>query len=556
MRTGCVVTSDVAAAAGVSQGRSRRLSVRRAVSGETRRRAQKVRERLTDVPSRPASRRQLWEDAANDRMDFWAKRARELLWTTDFSEVLDWSKAPFAQWFVGGTLNVTVNCVDRHVAAGKGGRVAIHWVGEHGDRRDITYGQLLSEVGKAANYLDGIGLRAGDRVAICMPMIPEAVVAMLACARLGLVHVLVDAASSAATTRLLLDDSRARLVITADGHFRGGVAMPLKGVLDEALAHGDAPRASVERIVVVRRTGDSVESTWVDNRDVWWHDAVGSAGEHHDPGSFDAEHPLFLFYPSFAEGKPRGIVHTSGGYLTQARYTFRFVFGQEEDADVFWCDTELATIAGHTYQVYGPLSAGATSVIYEGGADLLDERRHVRIIADYGVTTYYVAPNAVRTFVGSEPRAIAASSLTSLRLVGTLGEPHSEPARRWCRDILGGERCPVAVTWWQEETGTIVVAPLPGASACSAGSSMSPLPGISAHIVDDEADLVVPGENGHLVMDRPWPSMARGIWGDDDRFIYTYWRRFTERCWYYTGVDAHYGEDDAIRLHDVPVDVA
>lgn len=495
--------------------------------------------------SQANAREALCERAGTDRLKFWAEQARELLWNTDFGEVLDWSEAPFAKWFVGGRINVAVNCIDRHVAAGKGDRVAIHWVGEPGDSRDITYGQLQGEVGKAANYFSEIGLSAGERVAICMPTIPEAIVAMLACARMGLVHLNVFAGSSATALRSRVDDARAKLLITSDGQYQRGAPRPMKSIVDEALALGDAPCESVQTVIVARRTGDDVESNWVNGRDVWWQDTVGAAREQHEAQSFDAEHPLFLIYTSRAEGKPHGIMHSSGGYLTQARYTFHYVFDHREGLDVFWCDADLGSIAGHTYQVYGPLSDGATSVVYEGAADFPDERRHFQIIEDYGVTTYYVSPKLIRTFMNWGRQLPDAHDLSSLRLLGAMCGPSNQELWRWCRDVIGGDHCPVLVTWWQTETGAIMIAPLPGVKAVDPGPPKS-LPGISAHIVDDDTDLVGPGERGNLVLDRPWPSMPRGIWGDDQLFVETYWRQFAERCWCFTGVEARYDDDDAI----------
>ena len=484
--------------------------------------------------------------AHKDRLSFWAHQARELSWNTDFSEVLDWSNAPFARWFVGGTINVAVNCIDRHVAAGNGERVAIHWVGEPGDSREITYGQLLSDVGKAANYFTEIGLTAGDRVAIVMPMIPEAIVAMLACARLGLVHLAVFPDVSAEVLRSHLDDAQAKLLITSDGQYCRGARTPLKSIVDDALAGNDIPCASVETVIVARRTGDDVESNWVDGRDVWWHDTVGVACDEHEAQPFDAEHPLFLLYTLSREGSSKGIVHSSGGYLTQARYTFHYVFDHKEDLDVFWCDADLTSIAGHTYQVYGPLSDGATSVIYEGAADFPDEHRHFQIIDDYGVTTYYVAPTLIRTFIRWGREVPDAHDLSSLRLLATMSEANNQETWRWYRDVIGGNRCPIVDTWWQTETGAIMIAPLPGVTAAKPGSPVSPLPGISAHIVDDGTNLVGLGERGNLVLDRPWPSMLRGIWGDDEAFVETYWSQFAERCWCFTGVGAGYDDEDAI----------
>jgi acetyl-CoA synthetase len=489
---------------------------------------------------------ELCERAWKDRLSFWAEQARELWWSSDFSEIVDWSNAPFVRWFVGGTTNVAVNCIDRHIAAGNGERVAIHWVGEPGDSREITYDQLLNDVGKAANYFTDIGLRAGDRVAIAMPMIPEAIVAMLACARLGLIHLTVLPDSSAEALRSYVNDAQAKLLITSDGQYRRGAPTPLKSIVDDALAGGDTPCRSVETVIVARRTGDDVVSNWVVGRDVWWHDTVGLAREGHEAQPFDAEHPLFLLYTSNGEERPKGILHTSGGYLTQARYTFHYVFDHKEDLDVFWCDADLASIAGHTYQVYGPLSDGATSVIYEGAADFPDEHRHFRIIDDYGVTIYYVAPTLIRSFIKWGREVPDVHDLSSLRLLAVIGEAINQATWQWYRDVIGGNRCLIADTWWQIETGAIMIAPLPGVGEAKPGSPVSPLPGISAHIVDDGTNLVGMGERGNLVLDRPWPSMLRGIWGDDKRFVETYWSQFAERYWCFTGVGAGYDDEDAI----------
>jgi len=502
----------------------------------------------TQFASQANAHADLCERADVDRLRFWADQARKLMWDREFDEVLDWSGAPFARWFGGGTINVAVNCLDRHVAAGKGDRVALHWVGEPGDTREVTYRQLRDEVCRAANYFTSIGLRAGDRVAIHMPMVPEAVVAMLACARMGLVHLTASVGATAATLREQLDDAKARVLITADGQYRRGAPAPLKGVVDEALAGGGDSCSSVETVVVVRRNGADVESNWVADRDVWWHDTISVADPQHVAGSFDAEHPLFLLYTWCVDGKPRALVHSSGGYLTQARYTFHYVFDHKEDLDVFWCDAVLGSIAGHTYQVYGPLSNGATSVIYEGAAEFPNERRHFQIIEDYGVTVHYVASKRLGMFVERGRTTPDAHDLSSLRLLGTTGEPGSQEAWQWCREVMGGGRCPVVVTWWRPETGAIMIAPLPGVTAVKPGSPMRSLPGISAHIVDDDTNLVAPGERGNLVLDRPWPSMARGIWGDDDLFVDTYWRRFAERWWCFAGVQARYDDGDAIWL--------
>ena len=491
---------------------------------------------------------ELCERAKSNRLRFWAEEARELLWDSDFSEVLDWSTPPFARWFVGGTINVSANCIDRHVAAGNGDRVAIHWVGEPGDSRDITYGELLTDVGRAANYFAEVGLRPGDRVAIFMPLIPEAIVGMLACARLGLVHVAFSVGLSSPALRSRMDDARPKVVITTDGQYCRGVPTPLKAIVDDALAAGGTPCRSVETVVVARRTGHDVESNWTDGRDVWWEDTVGAAPAQHEAQPFPAEHPLFLLYDTRSAGKPDGFVHSSGGYLTQARYTFHHVFDHEEGSDIFWCAADLGCMAGHTYLVYGPLSDGATSVIYEGGADFPDAHRPFRIIEKYGVTIFYIATPLIRTFMKWGRDVPDAQDLSSLRLLGTLNERGDSEAWRWYRDVIGGDRCPIVDTWWQAETGAIMIAPLPGVTPARPGSPISPLPGISAHIVDCDTDLVAPGERGSLVLDRPWPAMPRGVWGDDPRFVEAHWTQFAGRFWYYTGVVAHYDDEDGIWL--------
>ncbi|BBY46767.1 acetyl-coenzyme A synthetase (plasmid) [Mycolicibacterium arabiense] len=488
--------------------------------------------------------RELSDRANDDRLEFWAEQARELLWDSDFSEVLDWSNAPFARWFVGGTVNVSVNCVDRHVDAGKGDRVAIHWVGEPGDARDITYGDLLSEVAKVANYLTELGLAAGDRVVLVMPTVPEAVFAMLACARIGVLHVFLSTDLSATALGSRIRDVGAKVVITSDGHYVRGKSVPLKCAVDHALAAGGCE--TVETVVVVRRTEHDVAGSWVDRRDVWWYDTVETAPDRHAAPSFDAEHPLFVLYAGCAAGRPEGILHSSGGYLAQARYTFHYVFDHKEGEDVFWCGADLGSIAGHTYQVYGPLSAGATTVLYEGAAGFPSEHRHFQIIEDYGVTVYYVAPSVIRRFMSWGRDVPDAHDLSSLRLLATMTEHGDPAASRWYREVIGRDRCPVVDTWWQPETGAIVIAPLPGLNSAKPGSPVEPLPGISAHIVDRQTDLVAPGERGSLVLDRPWPAMPRGIWCDDERFVEAYWSRFAGRSWYFTGDDAFYDEDDGI----------
>ncbi|MAU83894.1 acetate--CoA ligase [Gordonia sp. Z-3] len=498
---------------------------------------------------------EMYDRADADRLEFWAEQARRLDWDTDFDQVLDWSGAPFAKWFVGGTLNVAVNCVDRHVAAGKGERVAIHWVGEPGDSRDLTYAQLQDEVSKAANYFSAIGLVAGDRVAIYMPMVPEALISMLACARLGLTHSVVFAGFSAGALRSRVDDAEAKLVITTDGQYRRGKPAPLKAAVDEALGSGDDAAKSVEKVLVVRRTNHDENLPWVDGRDVWWEDTVDEQSATHSPEAFDAEHPLFLLYTSGTTGKPKGIVHSSGGYLTQASYTFHNVFDHKEGRDVFWCGADIGWVTGHSYLVYGPLSNGATEVVYEGTPNSPNEHRHFEIIEKYGVTIYYIAPTLIRTFMKWGREIPDAHDLSSVRLLGSVGEPINPEAWKWYREVIGGDTAPIVDTWWQTETGAIMISPLPGVTEAKPGSAMKPLPGISANIVDDQGNPVSHGEQGYLVLDQPWPSMLRGIWGDEDRFRETYWSRFAEQGWYFAGDGARYDDDGALwvlgRVDDV-----
>ncbi|MEH3157305.1 MAG: acetate--CoA ligase [Gordonia paraffinivorans] len=497
----------------------------------------------------------LYDEADADRLAFWAKQARTLQWDTDFTDTLDWSNAPFAKWFVGGKLNVAANCLDRHVDAGNGDRVAIHWVGEPGDTRDLTYSELLAEVSKAANFIGELGLQPGDRVAIYMPMVPEAIIAILACARLGLPHSVVFAGFSAAALRSRVDDAEAKLVITTDGQFRRGKPAPLKAAVDEALGTGDDAAPSVQNVLVVKRTDHDPDLNWVEGRDLWWHETVGNASSQHSYTAFDAEHPLFLLYTSGTTGKPKGILHTSGGYLTQIAYTFANVFDHRPETDVFWCGADIGWVTGHSYLVYGPLSNGATEIVYEGTPNSPNEHRHFEIIEKYKVTTYYIAPTLIRTFMKWGREIPDAHDLSSLRLLGSVGEPINPEAWRWYRSVLGADRCPIVDTWWQTETGAMMISPLPGVTETKPGSAMRPLPGISAKIVDDNAQPVAAGEQGYLVLDQPWPSMLRGVWGDDDRFRDTYWSRFAEQGWYFAGDGARYDEDGALwvlgRIDDV-----
>ncbi|GAA0478044.1 acetate--CoA ligase [Streptomyces olivaceiscleroticus] len=476
---------------------------------------------------------------------FWAGQARQLHWERPWAEVLDWSDAPFAQWFSGGRLNVAYNCVDRHVAAGHGEQVAFHWEGEPGDTRTITYADLRREVCRTANALLSLGLTAGDRVAIQLPMIPEAVFAMLACARLGLPHSVVFGGFSPAALRSRIADAEAKLLITADGQYRRGTAVPMKDGTDEATA--DTP--SIEHVLVVRRTGGEV--AWTEGRDLWWHELVDAQSDTHEAEAFDAEHPLFILYTSGTTGSPKGILHTSGGYLTQAAYTHRTIFDHRPGDDVYWCTADIGWITGHTYIVYGPLANRATSVLYEGTPNTPHEGRHFEIIQKYGVSLYYTAPTLIRSFMKWGEELPGRYDLSTLRVLGSVGEPINPEAWRWYRKHLGADRTPVVDTWWQTETGAVMISPLPAeadAKPLKPGSAQAPLPGISAAVVNDRGEPVGRGESGYLVLDRPWPAMLRGIWGDEERFRETYWSRFARQGYYFAGDGARYDEDGDLWL--------
>ncbi|WP_390619481.1 acetate--CoA ligase [Cellulomonas timonensis] len=481
-----------------------------------------------------------WANA--DRLDFWRDQARELVsWSTPFEEVLDWSGAPVARWFADGRLNAAYNAVDRHVEAGNGGRVALHFEGEPGDTRTITYADLQREVSQAANALLELGVGTGDRVAIYMPLIPEAVVAMLACARIGAPHSVVFGGFSAEALHSRIEDAQAKLVITADGGYRRGAASALKPAVDDALAKGSE---SVEHVLVVRRTGQDV--AWTEGRDVWWHDAVGSASAEHTPVELEAEHPLFILYTSGTTGKPKGIFHTTGGYLTQAAYTHLNVFDLKAESDVYWCTADIGWVTGHTYVVYGPLVNGATQVIYEGTPDTPDRGRWWDIVEKYKVSILYTAPTAIRTCMKWGDAIPAARDLSSLRVLGSVGEPINPEAWMWYRRVIGGDRTPIVDTWWQTETGAIMISPLPGCTTTKPGSAQVPLPGISADVFDDDAHPVPNGAGGYLVLTEPWPAMLRGIWGDPERYKDTYWSRFPGV--YFAGDGAKKDDDGDIWL--------
>jgi len=470
-----------------------------------------------------------YDEAAHDRLAFWEKAAERLSWDTRWSEVLDWSGAPVSKWFVGGKLNVAYNCVDRHVEDGHGDQVAYHWEGEPGDTRSITYAELKDEVCQAANALIELGVKTGDRIAIYMPMIPETVIAMLACARLGAPHTVVFGGFSSTALSDRIIDCDARVVITSDGGYRRGAPSALKPAVDEALEK--CP--DVRTVVVVKRTEQDVE--WNEGRDVWWHEVVGKASTEHTPEAFDAEQPLFVMYTSGTTGKPKGILHTSGGYLTQAAYTHYAVFDLKPDDDLYWCGADIGWITGHSYIVYGPLANRATSFMYEGTPNTPNEHRWWEMIEKYKISILYTAPTTIRTFMKWGEDIPKAHDLSSLRMLGSVGEPINPEAWMWYRLNIGGDRCPIVDTWWQTETGAIMISPLPGVTATKPGSAMKALPGVGAEVVDNDGTPVPNGGGGLLVLTEPWPSMTRGIWGDLERFKDTYWSRFADEGYYFAG---------------------
>ena len=494
----------------------------------------------TDFANQANAQANLYDWAKRDRLGFWEQQATHLTWTKTWTQTLDWSNAPVAKWFVNGELNVAVNCVDRHVEAGKGDRVALYFEGEPGDSRTITYAQLKDEVCKTANALLEIGISSEDRVAIYMPMIPEAVISMLACARIGAVHSVVFGGFSAEALRSRIEDASAKLVITADGGFRKGSAFGLKKAVDEAVL----ATPTVEKVLVVKRTGQDI--AWDATKDIWWHDIVERQSSSHEPESFDAEHPLFILYTSGTTGKPKGILHTTGGYLTHVTYTHRAVFDIKADTDIYWCTADVGWITGHSYVTYGPLANGSTQVMYEGTPDSPHQGRWWEIIQKYGVTILYTAPTAIRTFMKWGDSFPESFDLSSLRLLGSVGEPINPEAWMWYRQVIGKNNCPIVDTWWQTETGGLMISPLPGVTACKPGSAMRPLPGISAEIFDESGNAVGHGSGGYLVLTEPWPGMLRGIWGDHERFVDTYWSRFSGK--YFAGDGAKWDDEGAIWL--------
>ena len=469
---------------------------------------------------------EIYDDADHDWEGFWAHQALQLDWYDEWHTILDW-QAPYAKWFVGGTLNAAYNCLDRHVEAGHGDQVAFHWEGEPGDTRRLTYAELTAEVCRAANALVALGVRKGDRVAIYMGMVPELPVAMLACARIGAVHSVVFGGFTAQSLKDRINDAEAVALVTQDGAWRRGSVIDLKGIADEALQ--DCP--TIRHAIVLRRTEHDV--VMQDGRDHWWHDVVASQSDACEPQPMDSEDPLYILYTSGTTGRPKGIVHTTGGYLTQCAFTHKHVFDLHPDTDVYWCTADCGWVTGHSYIVYGPLANRATSVMYEGTPDHPGKDRFWAIVEQYKVSILYTAPTAIRTFMKWGDELPGGHDLTSLRVLGSVGEPINPEAWVWYWQVIGGGRCPVVDTWWQTETGAIMISPLPGATIQKPGSATFPLPGIAATIVDDDGKEVgIPG-GGYLVLTRPWPSMLRGVWGDPQRYVDTYWSRFAGR--YFAG---------------------
>ncbi|MGR7025067.1 acetate--CoA ligase [Geodermatophilus sp. URMC 62] len=483
----------------------------------------------------------VYERAAQDRLGFWAEQAERLTWAQKWDEVLDWTNPPFAKWFVGGKLNVAYNCVDRHVEDGHGEQVAYHWEGEPGDTRTITYAQLKDDVCRAANALLELGAQTGDRVAIYMPMIPEAVVAMLACARIGAVHMVVFGGFSADALASRITDSGAVLVITSDGGYRRGAPSALKPAVDDAVGR----TGSVRNVLVVRRTEQDVE--WTEGRDLWWHDVVDRQSTEHTPEAFDAEHPLYIMYTSGTTASPKGILHTSGGYLTQVAYSHWASFDLKADSDVFWTSADIGWVTGHSYIVYGPLANRATSIMYEGTPETPHRGRWFELIEKYKVTILYTAPTVIRTFMKWGEDIPANFDLSSLRVLGSVGEPINPEAWLWYHEHIGGGRCPIVDTWWQTETGAHMINPLPGVTSLKPGSAQTPFPGTSVKVVDDEGNELGDDTTGLLVLTEPWPSMLRTIWGDDDRYVDTYWSRFGKEV-YFAGDGAKKDADGDIWL--------
>jgi len=481
--------------------------------------------------------RELRKKAKKDPLEFWEKMARENVhWFKPWKKALDW-KPPFAKWFVGGKTNVSYNCLDRHLEgenAWRRNKAAILWEGEPGDQRVLTYAQLHREVCKFANVLKELGVKKGDRVALYMPMVPELAIAMLACTRIGAPHSIVFGGFSAESLRDRIEDAGAKVVVTADGGYRRGSPLPLKPAVDEAVAGNE----SVKHVVVVRRCGNDVD--WSDGRDHWWHELMADASADCPAAKLDAEHPLFILYTSGTTGKPKGILHTTGGYLTQVTTTAKAVFDLK-DEDVYWCTADIGWVTGHSYVVYGILSNGATTLMYEGAPTTPGPDRFWDVIERHGVTIFYTAPTAIRTFIRLGDEHPKRRDLSSLRLLGTVGEPINPEAWIWYHEVIGGKRCPIVDTWWQTETGGMMITPIPGETPTKPGSATRPFPGISAEVVDDAGKKVKPPDGGFLALTKPWPGMLRGIWGDPKRYQETYWSKYGK--FYFAGDGAHRDED-------------
>jgi acetyl-CoA synthetase len=500
----------------------------------------RIYEPTKEFASNANAQKSMYDEAKVDRLKFWEKQANRLTWGSPWTKTLDWSNAPFAKWFIDGKLNVSYNCVDRHVEQGHGNQVAIYFEGEPGDTRTITYKELQDEVCKTTNALLELGIGYGDRVAIYLPMIPEATFAMLACARIGAIHSVVFGGFSAEALRSRIDDAQAKLVITADGGNRKGAVLPLKPAVDEAVKN----TPSVGKVLVVKRTNNEV--TWNKDTDIWWHEIVDKQSSTHIPENFDSETPLFILYTSGTTGKPKGILHTSGGYLTQAAFTHFNVFDLKPDKDIYWCTADVGWITGHSYVVYGPLANRATQLMYEGTPDTPHKGRFWELIQKYKVTILYTAPTAIRTFMKWGDDIPAKFDMSSLRVLGSVGEPINPEAWIWYREHIGSNKTPIVDTWWQTETGSIMISPLPGVSNCKPGSAMTALPGISTEVINEEGIAVGNGHGGYLALTEPWPSMLRGIWGDPERFIETYWSRFPGK--YFAGDGAKLDNDGCLWL--------
>ena len=481
----------------------------------------------------------LYQEGDRDFAEYWARHARELLtWSKPFTKTLEWD-LPYSEWFSDGTLNVSYNCLDRHVISGRGDKVAFFWEGEPGDSRTITYGQLLDEVQKFANVLKSLGVEKGDRVNIYLPMIPEAAVAMLACARIGAAHSVVFGGFSAQALSDRINDAEAKLLITADGGWRRGEVFPLKSQADEALK----TTTTIEHVVVVKRGNNEVSMT--PGRDVWYHEAMSTADAVCAAEPMEAEHLLFLLYTSGTTGKPKGIMHTTAGYLAHVTTTFKYVFDHKPETDIFWCTADVGWVTGHSYIVYGPLANCATQIMYEGVPNYPSNDRIWQIIAKYKATIFYTAPTAIRTYMKWGAQEPAKHVLSSLRLIGTVGEPINPEAWIWYNENIGGSRCPIIDTWWQTETGGMMITPLPGVTVTKPGSATFPLPGIGAELVDEQGNRVMSG-GGYLTLTTPWPGMLRGIWKDQKRYRETYWSKFPGR--YFAGDGAKLDGDGYLWL--------